>query len=103
MAVRVLCSVSDGAAWNLNVIALQPGSVTRHLASGLSGVTIPWVYMGMLFATFCWHNEDNYLYSINYMHWGKPKQWYGMPGTSAASFESVMKKSFSELFEVEPD
>lgn len=32
----------------------------------LSGIVAPWLYFGMLFSSFCWHNEDNYLYSINY-------------------------------------
>jgi len=35
----------------------------------LSGIVAPWLYFGMLYSSFCWHNEDNYLYSINYMHW----------------------------------
>ncbi len=90
-----------GAAWNLALFARARGSVIRHLSERLSGVTVPWVYMGMLFASFCWHNEDNYLYSINYMHWGQPKQWYGIPGSNAAAFEAVMRKNLSALFKAE--
>lgn len=37
---------------------------------------MPWLYIGMVFSSFCWHVEDNYLYSINYMHFGANKTWY---------------------------
>lgn len=57
----------------------------------------------MLFSTFCWHVEDNYLYSINYMHHGAPKTWYGVPSSAADSFEKVMKKSHPDLFKLNPD
>lgn len=33
------------------------------------------LYLGMQYATFAWHNEDNYLYSLNFHHSGSAKQW----------------------------
>lgn len=57
----------------------------------------------MLFSTFCWHTEDNHLYSINYLHHGAPKTWYGVPESAAAQFEEVMKKTVPHLFDSHPD
>ena len=53
----------------------SPASVLRLLDADIPGVTSPMLYIGMLFATFCWHVEDNYLYSINYQHLGASKTW----------------------------
>ena len=43
----------------------------------VEGLTHPWLYFGALFATFCWHTEDHFLYSLNYLHTGAPKTWCG--------------------------
>lgn len=61
------------------------------------------MYVGMCFATFCWHNEDHWNYSINYLHWGEPKTWYGVPGMKAELFEETMKSVAPELFQSQPD
>lgn len=54
-------------------------------------------------SAFCWHNEDHYLYSINYLHAGSPKRWYGVPGAMAGEFETAVQVLFPELFEAHPD
>ena len=63
----------------------------------------PWLYLGMLFASFCWHREDHNLYSINFLHHGAPKSWYGIPGSSAGRFERTLRNAVPRLFhEVRP-
>ncbi|GAB6028037.1 Lysine-specific demethylase 5B [Chamberlinius hualienensis] len=91
------------SGWNLNVLPVLEGSVLSHINADISGMKIPWMYVGMCFATFCWHNEDHWSYSINYLHWGEPKTWYGVPGYKGAEFEEAMKAAAPELFEIQPD
>ncbi|KAK5656708.1 hypothetical protein OQA88_4255 [Cercophora sp. LCS_1] len=89
--------------WNLNLLPLHPDSLFRHIKSDISGMTVPWVYVGMIFSTFCWHNEDHYSYSANYQHFGATKTWYGIPGSDAEKFETAMREAVPELFETQPD
>jgi histone demethylase JARID1 len=55
--------------WNLNNFPNLPGSVLRTVKDKIAGVMVPWLYIGMLFSSFCWHVEDHCFYSINYLHW----------------------------------
>ncbi|PUU77665.1 PLU-1-like protein-domain-containing protein [Tuber borchii] len=89
--------------WNLNNLPLHPESLFRHIKSDVSGMTVPWLYVGMCFSTFCWHNEDHYTYSANYQHFGATKTWYGIPGSDAMKFEDAMREAVPELFEQQPD
>ncbi|KAI0032364.1 PLU-1-like protein-domain-containing protein [Vararia minispora EC-137] len=89
--------------WNLNNIPILPESLLRYIKSDISGMTVPWTYVGMVFSTFCWHNEDHYTYSINFMHWGETKTWYGIPGEDAEKFEEAIRHEAPDLFEAQPD
>ncbi|CAG7923181.1 unnamed protein product [Penicillium olsonii] len=89
--------------WNLNVLPFYGDSLFRYIKSDISGMTVPWVYVGMCFSTFCWHNEDHYAYSANYQHFGATKTWYGIPGADAEAFEAAMRDAVPELFEGQPD
>jgi histone demethylase JARID1 len=89
--------------WNLTIMPLHPDSLFRHIKTDISGMTVPWLYVGMIFSTFCWHNEDHYSYSANYQHFGSTKTWYGIPGEDAEKFENAMREAVPELFETQPD
>ncbi|KAJ6616266.1 PLU-1-like protein-domain-containing protein [Mycena sp. CBHHK59/15] len=89
--------------WNLNNIPIVSDSLLRFIKSDISGMTVPWTYVGMTFSTFCWHNEDHYTYSINFMHWGETKTWYGIPGSDAEKFEAAIKCEAPDLFQAQPD
>ncbi|CAG9835453.1 unnamed protein product [Diabrotica balteata] len=91
------------SGWNLNNLPVLPGSVLGHINADISGMKVPWMYVGMCFSTFCWHNEDHWSYSINYLHWGEPKTWYGVAGRQAEEFEETMKSVAPELFQAQPD
>lgn len=91
------------SGWNLNNLPILHGSLLRYIRSEISGMTAPWIYIGMMFSAFCWHNEDHYTYSINYQHFGATKTWYGVPGAHAEAFESAMERIAPELFAACPD
>eukprot|EP01117_Protostelium_nocturnum_P012549 TRINITY_DN4622_c0_g1_i4.p1 TRINITY_DN4622_c0_g1~~TRINITY_DN4622_c0_g1_i4.p1 ORF type:complete len:583 (+),score=168.82 TRINITY_DN4622_c0_g1_i4:350-2098(+) len=96
-------SSSRTSQWNMNLFPKAKGSLLSYLPEDILGVSVPMMYMGMLFSSFCWHVEDNYLYSINYMHHGASKTWYGIPESACDKFESAMKKALPDLFEKTPN
>lgn len=70
--------------FNLNNISKSPSSllsICEKRKEKISGISYPWLYMGMLFSSFCWHVEDLFLNSLNYNHKGSTKTWYVVPGS----------------------
>lgn len=59
----------------LDAFAWLQGSVLRYLVGEelITGVMVPWLYVGSCLSAFCWHVEDHALYSVNYLHMGAPK------------------------------
>lgn len=76
----------------LQILPHMSQSTLRLLKGDAPGVSSPMLYIGMLFATFAWHVEDHYLYSINYQHLGAAKTWYGVPASDADAFEDVARR-----------
>jgi len=92
--------------WNLNNLPKLDGtygSMLRHIEEIIPGVVVPWMYIGMMFSSFCWHIEDHMFYSINYHHWGDAKKWYGVPGSAGHLFEEAFRKALPGHFERQPD
>lgn len=58
----VKLSSSDGnnqdpygvSCWNLNNLPRLPGTVVSFEDEDISGVVVPWLYIGMCFSSFCW-------------------------------------------------
>ncbi|KAK3434357.1 hypothetical protein EUGRSUZ_D01851 [Eucalyptus grandis] len=89
--------------WNLNNLPKLKGSMLHAVHNSIAGVMVPWLYVGMLFSSFCWHFEDHCFYSMNYHHWGEPKCWYSVPGSESSAFEKVMRETLPDLFDAQPD
>ena len=78
--------------WNINRLNNMLDLIDRRLP----GVNSPYLYFGMWKSTFAWHLEDMDLYSINYIHFGAPKQWYVIPPVHKDRFETVARGLFHE-------
>jgi histone demethylase JARID1 len=78
--------------WNLNNIPSGRNSLMQFPRSqDISGINIPWLYVGMRYSTFCWHYEDLMLSSMNYAHYGEAKMWYAVPEADREKFERAVK------------
>lgn len=82
-------SLFDETTNSWNVAKLE--NLLDVLGTKVPGVNTAYLYMGMWKATFAWHLEDVDLYSINYIHFGAPKQWYSISQEDARKFEHAMK------------
>ncbi|KAL0586012.1 hypothetical protein ABG067_004335 [Albugo candida] len=83
---------SSNSTWNLNELK------TILCRIELPGVTRSMLYFGMWRAMFAFHTEDMDLYSINYLHHGKPKFWYCIPPHAASTFERAAQAMYPEKY-----
>ena len=82
-------SLFDDSTKEWNVAKLE--NLLDVLGQKVPGVNTAYLYLGMWKSTFAWHLEDVDLYSINYIHFGAPKQWYSISQEDARRFEAAMR------------
>ncbi|KAL8912633.1 MAG: hypothetical protein Q9171_002358 [Xanthocarpia ochracea] len=82
-------SLFDDSTTEWNVAKLE--NLLDVLGQAVPGVNTAYLYLGMWKASFAWHLEDVDLYSINYIHFGAPKQWYSISQEDARRFEAAMR------------
>ncbi|KAK1319732.1 Lysine-specific demethylase REF6 [Acorus calamus] len=79
------------SAWNMRGVSRAKGSLLRFMKEEIPGVTSPMIYVAMMFSWFAWHVEDHDLHSLNYLHHGAGKTWYGVPSDAGFAFEEVVR------------
>ncbi|EJS44293.1 gis1p [Saccharomyces arboricola H-6] len=68
----------DLTLWNLNNLSDSISSSNRHIFSGQSKSMVPW------------HLDEQNRCSINYLHFGSPKQWYSIPCSNTDRFLDLL-------------
>ncbi|KAL3233498.1 Transcriptional activator/repressor GIS1 [Nakaseomyces bracarensis] len=76
--------------WNVSKLP----NLLDYMDENIPGVNQSYLYAGLWKASFTWHLEDQDLYSINYIHFGAPKQWYSIPQSDQEKFYEFMKEKF---------
>lgn len=77
-------------SWNVAKL----DNLLNDLGKDLPGVNTAYLYFGMWKSSFAWHVEDMDLYSINYIHFGAPKQWYSISQADRPKFFNMMRSIF---------
>jgi len=96
---------ADVQGWNpQNLDSLLVRTMKKHEIT-IPGVSTPYLYFGTWRSIFAWHTEDMDLYSMNYLHYGKPKSWYAIAPKHRAKFEKVVSTlaETQELFKSCPE
>ncbi|CAD8122726.1 unnamed protein product [Paramecium sonneborni] len=96
LATKYATGFQEGQLGNLNRINKNRNSIFQVLQekNEMSGISVPWLYLGMKYANFCWHKEDLNLNSMNYMHAGAAKTWYAIPPSYSDKFLQYFNQAF---------
>jgi len=88
---------STQTIWNVTNLGTILDDLQVECGTKIEGVNTTYLYFGMWKATFAWHTEDMDLYSINYLHFGAPKQWYVIPPSYGKHFEKFAALHYPSL------
>ena len=78
--------------WNLDRL----DSLVNLLPVRIGGINAPMVYFGAWRSMFGLHVEDMNLSSINYLHAGAPKLWYGIAAAHASRVQRLCASWFPD-------
>lgn len=76
--------------------------ITQTKSESISGIVVPWAYVASKYSTFCWHTEDLFLYSFNYMHDGGCKTWYTVPYEDVQKVRDFMLDKYKDELKKKP-
>ncbi|XP_016369416.1 lysine-specific demethylase 4C-like isoform X2 [Sinocyclocheilus rhinocerous] len=88
----------DIEEWNIGHLNSILDVIEEDCGVSIQGVNTPYLYFGMWKTSFSWHTEDMDLYSINYLHFGKPKSWYAIPPEHGKRLERLAIGFFPNSF-----
>lgn len=80
----------DYPVWRLDKLEAKD-SIIHGTEDKVKGINTAYVYTGMQYSTFAAHTEDSGLASMNLLHSGMPKLWYGFSSQNAHKLEELVK------------
>lgn len=70
--------------------------ILKQCGVKVPGITNPMMYVGMWRSFFPIHVEDVNMFSVNVMHLGAPKFWYGVPPSETKRVENLAQATWPE-------
>lgn len=82
---------TDFPFWRIDKLESKD-SIIHGTGEIVKGINTSYVYIGMQYSTFPAHIEDSGLASMNLLHMGPPKMWYGVGSANGQKLEKLVQK-----------